>query len=541
MAGTRAARPAPRRRRVAGASRLPLTLCAALAALACTGQRSGPAEQRGLGKLVLPGPVRALKASADGAWLAALTGCAEARGQFLPPRTGSCDLQLVPTAGGEARRLASAVTTLPQGVLWSPEGATLAALAQYDYAAASGTLVVSRDGGPARTLAEGVTFHGFLPGDGGALAAVASGRLLVQRGEAAPERVAGVELAGSFDAGPVRSGRGAGGPVSLLLRRTAQGGGALLAVAADGQARPVAERTGDYLLAPGGAAFAYAVQTGTGYALRLVAGGRTVELGRDVGAFAFSRDGGALAFVADVHPGKQGDLRVARVPPDGRAPALLAREVGEFRWAAAAPRVAWLEKYDPRVRSGTAGAGGLDVPARTFATHVSDLEISPDGRQVAFLQHTTRGGYSVDLGLGAMEGPAEPRFQAVAPGVFGFAFSPDGRFLYYRTRCTRNAEACDVERIPAAGLSPGAKPEGIAQGVKSFEFDPRDPGRLLVTWQRMDRDALDLAVWEAGKLTRVDTYVLPGSAQLLGPDSRRVAYAVIQEKRQGAYVAELPR
>ena len=57
----------------------------------------------------------------------------------------------------------------------------------------------------------------------------------------------------------------------------------------------------------------------------------------------------------------------------------------------------------------------------------------------------------------------------------------------------------------------------------------------------MDRDALDLAVWEAGKLTTVDTYVLPGSAQLLGPDSRRIAYVVMQEKRQGVYVAELPR
>jgi dipeptidyl aminopeptidase/acylaminoacyl peptidase len=502
--------------------------------------------------------VRALKASADGAWLAALTGCSEARGQFLPQRTASCDLQLVPVAGGAPRRLAAAVTTLPHGVLWSPEGATLAALSQYDYAGASGTLVVSRDGGEARTVAEGVTFHGFLPGAGGAVAAVASGRLLVQRGDGAPERLAGVELAGSFDAGPsraspvsrslpptpaggeVKAAGGAAGPVSMLLRRTAQGGGALLAVAADGQARPVAERTGDYLLAPGGGAFAYAVQAGTGYALRLVAGGRTVELGRDVGAFAFSRDGAALAFVADVRPGKQGDLRVARVPPDGRAPALLAREVGEFRWAAGAPRLAWLERYDPRVRSGTAGAGGLDVPARTFSGHVSDIELSPDGKQLAFLQHTTRGGYSVDLGLGAVEGKAEPRFQVVAPGVFGFAFSPDGRWLYYRTRCTRNAEACDVERIPAAGLAAGAKPEAVAQGLKSFEFDPRDPGRLLVTWQRMDRDALDLAVWEAGKLTTVDTYVLPGSAQLLGPDSRRLAYVVMQEKRQGVYVAELP-
>jgi hypothetical protein len=53
--------------------------------------------------------------------------------------------------------------------------------------------------------------------------------------------------------------------------------------------------------------------------------------------------------------------------------------------------------------------------------------------------------------------------------------------------------------------------------------------------------ARDVAVWEGGKLTAIDTAVLPGSARFLGPDSRRVAYAVAAPKRQGIYVAELPR
>jgi hypothetical protein len=118
--------------------------------------------------------------------------------------------------------------------------------------------------------------------------------------------------------------------------------------------------------------------------------------------------------------------------------------------------------------------------------------------------------------------------------VFGFAFSPDGRWLYYRTRCVRNAEACDLERVPAAGLAEGGKPDAVAPGVKSFEFDPRDPGRLLVTWQRMDMVALDVAVWADGKLTNVETGVLPGSARFLGPYSRRVAYVVADRKRQGS-------
>jgi hypothetical protein len=60
-----------------------------------------------------------------------------------------------------------------------------------------------------------------------------------------------------------------------------------------------------------------------------------------------------------------------------------------------------------------------------------------------------------------------------------------------------------------------------------------------VTWQRTDSTALDVAVWQ-GRLVAVDQGVLPGSARFLGPDSRRLTYAVVQPKRAGLYVAPLP-
>ncbi|ACG74014.1 conserved hypothetical protein [Anaeromyxobacter sp. K] len=528
-------RPAHRRPR---GSRRGLIRAAALAlALAAAGcpakQEPGAAAGGAAGRAVLRGPVRAVKASADGAWLAVLEGCNEARGQFLPPRTASCDLRLVPAAGGDARRVAGAVTTLPHGLLWSPAGATLAALGEYEYPTARGTLVVVRAGGAPRTLGTAVSFAGFAPGTEDLLF-VADGRLLVSRGGGEPEPVAGLDRVGSLEPGPGWSG-GAG--PALLVRQGASAGAALSVVGADGRARRVAERSGDYAIAPGGA-YAYTVQDGGGYALHL-AGPRQAVLGKEVQAFAFSRDGRAIAFLADATPGKQGDLHLALVAKPGDA--VLAREVGELRWAQRAPRLAWLERFDARVRSGTAGAGGLDLPSRTYGANVTDLELSADGKRLAFLQHTTRGGYSVDLMLAQLDAPPGTAAVQVAQGAFGFSFSPDARWLYYRTRCVRNGEGCDVERVPAEGLAPGAKPERVAEGAKSFEYDPRDPGRLLVTWQRMDRDALDVGVWKDGKLTRVDTYVLPGSAQLVGPDSRRLAYAVLHEKRQGAYVAELPR
>jgi hypothetical protein len=215
--------------------------------------------------------------------------------------------------------------------------------------------------------------------------------------------------------------------------------------------------------------------------------------------------------------------------------------VGEYRWATGAPRIAWLEGYDPRVRAGTLGVGGLDEPARTIASNVTDFALSPDGRRVAFLQHTARGGYSVDLGLAGIDAPAGARPTHVAEGVFGFDFSPDGRWLYYRTRCTRNGEACDLERIPAEGVAAGGKPTEIAKGVKSFEFDPTDPDRLLLGFQRVDLPALDVAVWREGRLAAVDQAIVPGTARFVGPRSERLAYAVMHPKRAGVYVADLPR
>jgi hypothetical protein len=509
-------------------------------AAACGGGAKAPPS--GLGKPVFEGPVRALSASADGAFLAFLDGCRDVNAPFLPPRTASCDLRVVASAGGEAPRIAAAVPTLAHAIAWSPTAPVLAALAEYEYPTATGALVRWEAGG-ARTLAQGVTFHGL--GPHGELGWVAGGRVSVLLpGESEPRAPKGADGVASFDLAPDAPARcgAAGAVLRLAARRSHAAGGQLLAAGCDlAEARPLERgQVGEYGFAPAAPHLAWTVQGKEGAELRLAgtAGGApAVTLGRGAQGFAFAPVGRSLAFVADVVPGKQGNLHLAE---PGRPDVVLAREVGELRWAREAARLAWLERYDPRVRSGTLGAGGPGLRPRTFGANVSEFEISPDGRHLAFLQHTTRGGYSVDLALARLDDPPDAKPQAVAPGVFGFAFSPDGKWLYYRTRCVRNAEACDLERIPAAGAA-GAPPEAIAQGVKSFEFDSRDPARVLVTWQRMDMVALDVAVWHGGKLTSVDTAVLPGSARFLGPDSRRVAYVVVHPKRQGVYVAELPR
>ena len=506
---------------------------------ACSGAKEPPP---GLGRRVATGAVRAVAASPDGAWLAFLDGCRDAKASILPPGTASCDLRVVAVDGGGGARVAEAVTTLPHGFGWGRDGG-LAALGGYEYPTASGQLVLWR-GGEVRALAAGVTFHGF--GPHGELGWVAGGRLSVLLpGEAEARRVEADGVA-SFElspADPGSCGRPGGPLVRLAARRTRTAGGQLLVAACDLREVRAAEggQVGEYGFSRATPHLAYTVQGKDGAELRLVgttsrAAPATVAKGAQ--AFAFSPSGRTLAFVAGAAPGRQGDLHVVS---DGGRPAVLGREVGEFRWARDAERLAWLERYEPRVRSGTLGAGGPGGAPRTFGQNVSDFDLSPDGKHVAFLQHTTRGGYSVDLGLGHLDGPAAAAPAGVAQGAFGFSFSPDGRWLYYRSRCVRNAEACDLERVPAEGLAPGARAEAVAQGVKSFDFDPRDASRLLVTFQRMDMVALDVAVWTGGRLVAIDTHVLPGSARFLAPDSRRVAYAVVHPKRQGVYVAELPR
>lgn len=509
------------------------------------GSEAGP---RGLGRSVHDGPVRALAASPDGRTLAFLDGCQEVRGaRFLPPRTARCDLRAVPAAGGAEVKIAAGVTTLPQGVSWRPDGKALAAMADYDHAAAAATLVVW-DGGAPRKLADGVTFLGFGAND--ELGFVAGGALAVLLpGDVAPRALAGGDRIASFDVSPLdpaACGGGARTATRLVARRAQVAGGELLRAGCALDRLEAVERgeVADYGFSRQGRSLAYTVIARDGTSLRwapAVAGAAPRPIAKGVRAFAFGPDGTSLAYVANAAPGKQGDLHYGLPGKERWKDVELARDVGEFRWAAQRPRLAWLERYDPRVRTGTLGVGGEDLPARTIAQRVSDLDLTGDGRSVAFLQHTARGGYSVDLGLAQLDPASATTARTVATGVFGFAFSPDGSWLYYRTRCIRNAEACDLERIPAGGLAPGAAPERIAEGVKSFEFDPRDPGRLLLGWQRPDLVALDIGVWEQGRVTRVDAAVLPGSAQFLAPDSRRLAYVVVAPRREGVYVADLPR
>ncbi|HEY6101153.1 MAG TPA: hypothetical protein VIW03_17080, partial [Anaeromyxobacter sp.] len=301
-----------------------------IAAAGCSSRKDPPP---GLGKAVVSGPVRAFSASPDGAWLAFLDGCRDARSAVLPPQTASCDLTLVAAGGGPGARIAQAVTTLPHGVAWSGDGA-LAALAGYDYPAASGALVFWR-GGKTRTLAEGVTFHGF--GAGGELGFVAGGKLSVLLpGEAGPREVKGADQVASFELAPAADcGRGEASLVRLAAREARAAGGRLLVAGCElREARPLERgQVGEYGFSRSSPHLAYTVQEKGGAELKLVrtaSDGPPSALGKGARIFAFSPSGRSIAFLADAAPGRQGDLHLAAA---GEKAVLIARDVGELAWA----------------------------------------------------------------------------------------------------------------------------------------------------------------------------------------------------------------
>ena len=505
---------------------------AALLAAACSDGSRIPA---GLGRRVAEGQALGLRPSPDGTRLAWLERCARPPLPQLPQGALACDLLVASAEGGAATRVAEGVSSLDAGFSWGPDG-SLAALANHDYATGTGTLVLLRPGDAPVRLASHVGYYGF--GPSGILAFVSAGELSLASPGGRPAPVPGAAGIATFEFRPADA-------TELLARRQSTAGGELVLVRG-GTATPLSRTAvADYAWSPDGR-FAAATARGPDgtwdlQLWRADSARPAATLGRDVHGFAFARDGSALAFLAGMAPGKAGDLFAAALPGGPAAGEVRAQRVatgvGEFRWAAKAARLAWLEAFDPRIRAGTLCVGGPGVAPAAFGKNVTAFDLTPSAAQVAFLEHVTAGGYSVDLVLaGAQAGPSG----TVARGVFGFDFSPDGRWLYYRTSCVRNADACDLYRIPATGLAGGQPPERVAEGVKSFEFDRARPERLLVGFARRELAALDLAVWQGARLVSVDQAVLPGSARFLGPGGERVAYVGMAPGRPGVYVARLP-
>ncbi len=376
------------------------------------------------------------------------------------------------------------------------------------------------------------------PAPGGGKAQLACALLVAPVQGGAAKRVAEGMAAtgGAFAWGP---------PARLVFAA----GGDLFIASPDGEPARVRGGSGvvDFAFSPAPGGALAALVRGAGGARDLAvwreAGGEPVVLARDVASFAFSPDGALLAAIVGVAPGRNGDLVVVPAGPAGAegkpapSPVVVARAVGEFRWAPAATRLAWLEGFDPRIGAGTLASavpGGSPV---SFAPRVTAFELSPSGGQVAFVRHVTESTYAAQLELSPSQAAVSGTLTLDAAS---FDFSPDGRWLYYRSGCAPAGDGCALFRAPAAGLGPGQSPERLADGVAGFALDRWRPDRALVSFARRDGAGVDLALWSGGRFVPLDGAVLAGSPRFLPPDGRRVAYVVSAPARAGVYLADAP-
>ncbi len=463
-------------------------LAGLLAAAACTPRTAPPVQA---GRRISEGPALSLTASPDGSRLAWLSDCAAGAAAAKGP--AGCTLVTAPAEGGASVVVADGVTPSAGSFAWLADG-SLAALARRDPATGAGDLVVWRAGSAPRVVAPRATF--FAGGPGGAFAFAADGEIYTATAPAEPTRLAG----------------GTGG---FEVAFAPAGGRALAARARGAGGAPV------LLLWRGGS-------------------GEPVVVGRDVGSFAFSPDGAWLATVAGVVPGTEGNLVVVPAGPAAGAPAdpvPVARAVGPFHWASGASRLAWLEGFDARVHAGRLASAQPGQAPVVHGDRVTAFELSPDGSRIAFVRHVTEGGYSANLEL-------SPSL-AATPGTVsrdaaGFAFSPDGSWLYYRAGCAPSGDGCALFRVPSAGVDPSRPSGRLADGVASFAVSPGRPDRALVAFSRKDGAGVDLAAWAGGRLLPLDGKVLPGSALLLPPDGKRAAWIGTAVERPGVLVADVP-
>ncbi len=459
-----------------------------LAGAACTPRTAPPVSA---GKRLSEVPAAALAVSPDGSRLAWLSNCAAGAGTEKGPP--GCTLVAAPAEGGALVAVADGVAPAAGSFSWLGDG-SLVALARRDPATGAGNLVVWRAGASPRDLARRAT--AFAGGPAGAIAFAADGETHVATATTEPTRLAGG--AGAFELAF------APGPGRALAARVRGAGGAPVLVLWRG---------------------------GTG---------EPVVVARDVGSFAFSPDGAWLAAVAGVVPGTEGDLVVVPVSPaeGARADVVpVARAVGPFHWASGSSRLAWLEGFDPRIHAGRLASARPGEPPVVHADRVTAFELSPDGSRLAYVRHVTEGGYSANLDL-SPSAAATPG--TVTRDAAGFAFSPDGNWLYYRAGCTPAGDGCALFRVPSAGLGSAQSPERLADGVASFTFAPGRVDRMLVAFTRKDGAGADLAAWAAGKLVPLDGKVLPGTAVLLPPDGKRAAWIGTAAERPGVVVADLP-
>lgn len=520
----------------------PLALGLALVGLAsmATGckKTAEPNKPKGIGKPLADSAARNLVATPDGKVLAFVAEIEKPPEKSAPAGVFQGILTTVAADGGTPRQLGGGVSTLEDGFRLSPDGKWIAYLQGFRFKDQTGALQLApMPQGDARQLAPGATYYQFSR-DSRLLGYVAGGEMHL------------VELATGQDrvlAGPVSTFELAADSSLVLMRRPIAAGGELLLAETgpEPKTRKVGERVGDYRFSPDGAAVAFTARPGgpaEPYSLFVgAATGVAARVAEKAGPFAFSPDSAWIAFVAGQEPGRpHGALQLA--PVAGGRPIEVGKNVSDFRWSPSSKAVALRESHEDKSGRTWSELKVASLPKGTLRhkDHAGPKSFinylwSPEGDRLAFIKHV---GEQVTLNLLTLEGEAPPR--VVAPWAFNYQFAPGGKELWYRANCVREGRQCEL--LAASIDNPEKPPAMLAQGIMNFRPSP-DGKRILLVYPRLDTEhASDLGWVELGSQAPskgIDVYTLPG-AFFLDEAGKRLAYLVNQRKREGVYVADLP-
>lgn len=476
---------------------------------ACTSDEAVPGAllARGLGRNLLVAP--------DGGAAAFLLDAAHPDDRAVPEDLFAGDLWLASLGTPpSARKVGSGVPSSAGAVAFAPAGGAAAWLAAWRFRAGEGELWAALPGKEPRRLAETASSFGWAPA-GGALAFVGRGRLVVLERplEGAPEAVADAGSAATDAAG----GAGApGGPRALALegmntfawspdgkrlaaRAPAAAGGRLVLLEVPGGAqRELAKASTDFAFAADGALAwlgAPGPRGGDRPLFLLEPGAKAPRLLGAATAFAFSPDGARLGLLSTARsPGDAfGDLSL--LARGGGAPAALGQKVSEWRFTPKGDLL-FLAAYDLRSRAGSLwfapAAGG---PPQELSKRVQSFQYGPRGDRALFVAHKAeKSDFKLELWSAPLPGggkAGDPR--KVDEGVYGYLLSPDGAWLFWKSRCS-GLRSCALFRAPSDGSAP---PVLVAKDVAGFDLSD-DGARLLVghPHKRAAR-AVDLALVEA--------------------------------------------
>jgi hypothetical protein len=308
-----------------------------------------------------------------------------------------------------------------------------------------------------------------------------------------------------------------------------------------GRMREVTKQSSDFAFAGDGALFVLGPTGAKGgdRSLSVVEGFDAAprEVGRAT-SFAVSPGGGEVALLSTEAERGEAFGSLSRLVRAGGGLERMGERVNDLRFDRRGDLL-FLARYDARARAGVLMTAAPGRPPREIAQRVQSFTVE-GGRVLYRVPAVAKGDFRVELWTAPLDGSAAPR--KVDDGVYGHQLAPDGKLLFWKSRCAGGPRSCSLFRAPVDGSAP---PQLLATEVAGFDLS-EDGRRILI--QRPHQGAtraIDLAVLAAdapareGPAAPLVADVEP-NARFLDAGGHRVAFAALDQARAGVYLLDVP-